>query len=64
MPFFEGKLLNKTLTIKILKNYVFLGNCLFNISSQKVSLSKKSFMSVFLDKTQVIQKVGPIGQPQ
>jgi hypothetical protein len=48
MPFFEGKLLNKTLTIKILKNYVFLGNYLVNISSQKRSLKKMSIYVCFL----------------
>jgi hypothetical protein len=64
MPFFESKLLNKTLNIKILKKLCIPWklSCEY-FFSEGVPL-KSQFMSVFLHQRQVIQKVGLIGQLQ
>ncbi len=64
MPFFEGKLLNKTSTIESLKKLCIPRklSCEY-FFSEGVPLKKSNYV-FFLGQRQVIQKVGLIGQPQ
>jgi hypothetical protein len=65
LPFIEGKLLRRTLSVNFFKNYAKAGksSCEFFLLGM-CTFKKHHFMYVLLGQTQVIQKVGPIGQPQ
>ncbi len=64
LPFFESKLLRKNCSVKNFKIKLMLANHLVSFSSQNVSLYKHHFLYALLGESQVIQKVGLIGQPQ